>query len=144
MFCATSALDISWQHLNHPNLLVRSFYRFHVYFYVRLILHDLGPHLPYEVGFSKAKNDYIKSAYFSICDDYGVNPNKTWMYGDWFYTTHYAVLISELKATKRSPPDSLTQWIITQSKGFTRKGIEKISRSVRAYFSGPGKIKYSG
>ena len=27
----------------------------------------------------------------------------------------------------------LTQWIITQSKGFTRKGIEKISRSVRVY-----------
>ena len=25
------------------------------------------------------------------------------------------------------------RWIITQSKGFTRKGIEKISRSVRAY-----------
>ena len=25
------------------------------------------------------------------------------------------------------------QWIITQSQGFTRKGIEKISRCVRAY-----------
>ena len=25
------------------------------------------------------------------------------------------------------------QWIITQSKGFMRKGIEKISKSVRAY-----------
>ena len=25
------------------------------------------------------------------------------------------------------------QWIITQSKGFTKKGIEKISRSVRVY-----------
>ena len=28
---------------------------------------------------------------------------------------------------------TLTRWIITQSKGFTRKGIEKINRSVRAY-----------
>ena len=42
MFCVTSALGISWQHLNHPNLLVRSVYRFHVYFYVRLISHELG------------------------------------------------------------------------------------------------------
>ena len=38
-----------------------------------------------------------------------------------------------MKATKRSPPDNPSQWIIRQSKGFTRKGIEKISRSVRAY-----------
>ena len=126
------ALGISWQHLNHPNLLVRSVYRFHVYFHVRLILHDLGASLPYEDGFSKVKNGYIKSAYYIICDDYGVNANETWMHGDWFYTAHYAIFTSELKATKRSSPDNLTRCIITQSKGFTRKGIEKISRSVRA------------
>ena len=35
MFAATSALGISWQHLNHPNLLVSAVYRFHVYFHVR-------------------------------------------------------------------------------------------------------------
>ena len=42
MFCATSALGISWQHLNHPNLLVRSVYKFRVHFHVRLILDKLG------------------------------------------------------------------------------------------------------
>ena len=42
MFCVTSVLGISWQHLNHPDLLVRSVYRFHVYFHVQLILHKLG------------------------------------------------------------------------------------------------------
>ena len=36
------------------------------------------------------------------------------------------------KATERSPSDNLSGWIITQTKGFTRKGIGKISRSVRA------------
>ena len=55
------------------------------------------------------------------------------MYGDWFYTTDYAIFGHEVKATERSPPDNLTRWIITQSKGFTKKDIEKISRSVRAY-----------
>ena len=55
------------------------------------------------------------------------------MHGDWFYTTGYGIFGHEVKATKRSPPDNLTRWIITQSKGFTRKGTEKISRSVRAY-----------
>ena len=34
MLCVTSTLGISWQHLNHPNLLVHSVYRFHVYFHV--------------------------------------------------------------------------------------------------------------
>ena len=52
MFYATSALGISWQHLNHPKLLVCSVYRFHV----RLILHDLGISLPHEDVFDKVKN----------------------------------------------------------------------------------------
>ena len=34
LFAVTSALGISRQHLNHPNLLVRPVYRFHVYFYI--------------------------------------------------------------------------------------------------------------
>ena len=84
LFCATSALGISWQHLNHPNLLVRSVYRFHVYFHVQLILHGLGSPLPHEDGFNKVKNAHIKSAYYSICDDYGVDVTERWMHGDWF------------------------------------------------------------
>ena len=108
MFCATGALGISWQHVNHPNLLVRSVYRLHVYFHVRLILQNLGISLPLENGFSKIKNSYIKSAYYSIFDDYGVNLDEAWMYGDWLYTTDYSLLGHEGKATGKSPPDNLT------------------------------------
>ena len=93
MFCVTSALGISWQHLDHPSLLVRSVYRFHVHFHVRLILHELGNSLQHEDGFSKVKNSHIQSAYYSLCDDYGVDLSETWMYGDWFYTTDYANLV---------------------------------------------------
>ena len=133
MFAVTSALGSSWQNLNHPNLLVRSVYVFHEYFHIRLILYELGISLPQEDDFSNVKNAYINSAYYSICDDYGVDANESWMYGDWFYTTDYAIFGHEVKATERSPPDNLTGWIIIQSNGFTKKGIEKISRSVRAY-----------
>ena len=59
LFAVTSALGISWQNLNHPNLLVRSAYRYHVYFHIRLILLDLGILLPHGDGFSKVKNSYI-------------------------------------------------------------------------------------
>ena len=104
-----------------------------MHFHVRLILYDLGIPLPHEDGFSKVKNAYLKSTYYSLCDDYGVDADETWMYGDWFYMTGYGNFGHEVKATKRSTPENLTRWIMTQSRGFTRKGIEKISRSVKAY-----------
>ena len=47
--------------------------------------------------------------------------------------TDYGIFDHEVKATERSPPDNRTQWIITRSKSFTKKCIEKISRFVRAY-----------
>ena len=108
MFAVTSALGISWQHLNHPSLLARSVYRFHVYFHVRLILHELGISLPHEDGFRKVKNAYIQSAYYSICDDYGIKADETWMDGDWFHTTNCAIFGHEVKTTEKSPPGNLT------------------------------------
>ena len=71
MFAATSPLGISLQHVSHSNLLVGAVHRFHVYFHVRLILHELGISLPHEDWFSKVKNDYEDSAYYSVCDKYG-------------------------------------------------------------------------
>ena len=60
LFCATSAIGISWQHLNHPNLLVRSVYRFHVYFQVQLILHDLDIPLHMKMVSAKLKMTILK------------------------------------------------------------------------------------
>ena len=82
MFCATNVLGIFWRHLNHPNWLLRSVYRFYLYLDEPIILHNLGISLPHENGLSKVKNSYIKSSCFSICDDYGVNAEETWMNGD--------------------------------------------------------------
>ena len=73
-----------------------------------IILHELGISLPHEDGFSKVKNTHIKSAYYSLCDDYCVDPSETLMYGDWFYTTDYAIFGHDVEATERSPPDNLT------------------------------------
>ena len=61
------------------------------------ILHYCIP-LPHEDGFSKARNAYIKSAYYSFCDDYGVDADETWMHGHWFYTTGYGIFGHEVKA----------------------------------------------
>ena len=80
-----------------------------MYFHVRLILNDLGISLPYEDGFSKAKNAYIDSTYYSICDDYGVNPDETWMHWDRFYTMDHGIFGHEVKPTEKSSLDNLTQ-----------------------------------
>ena len=92
MVCATSTLGISWQHLNHPNLLVRSVCILHVYFHVQLILHDLGVSLPHENSFSKVNSSYTETAYYSICDDYGVNPDETWVHGAGFIRQTVVIL----------------------------------------------------
>ena len=81
-------------------------------------MHDLVISLHHEDGFSKVKYAYIKSAYYSIYDDYGVDVDEIWMHGDWFYTTDYSIFGHEVKATENSPPENLTQWI---KKGFYKK-----------------------
>ena len=78
MFCARSVLDISKEKLIHPNLLVCSVYCFHVYFYVRFKLLRLRVSFSLEDSFKKVKNSYIKSAHFSVCDNYSVNTDETW------------------------------------------------------------------
>ena len=42
----------------------------------------------------------LKSAYYSICDDYVVIADETWMHGNWFYTTKHGIFGYGRKATK--------------------------------------------
>ena len=84
---------------------MRSAYRFHVYFHVRSILHDLGTPLPHEDGFSKVKKVSVNSAYYSICNENDVDANETSMYGDWFYTTSYGIFCHEVKVDALSKVD---------------------------------------
>ena len=62
-----------------------------------------------------------------------VNANEIWMNGNWFYMAEYSVFDDGRKATQRSPPDKPRRWIISQSKSFTRDGIGKARRCVKAF-----------
>ena len=80
VFCAWSACGVSSAHLNytkHP--MIRSVYRFHVYYHVRRILKKLLVPLPHETSFNAADNPYIESEFLKICEDYGV-PNDPMRY----------------------------------------------------------------
>ena len=72
-------------------MLIRSVYRFHVYYHMRLILYRLKVALPREERYKKTNNPYSKEDYFQVCKEYGVNPLEVWLFGDWYYTEKWAV-----------------------------------------------------
>ena len=71
---STTTWTISSEHFNyakHP--MVRSLYRFHVYYHVRRVLKGLQVLLPHEADFKLSDNPYINEEFFKICEDYNVS-----------------------------------------------------------------------
>ena len=131
MWCTSSACGVSSAHLNytkHP--LIRSVYRFRVYYHVRRVLKRLQVPLPHETGFNRLDNPYTESEFFKICEDYRV-PNDPMKYQDekFYWTCQCGVHWPN----DYIGPDSMTQWILEVSAGFTDVGLLRISESVRAY-----------
>ena len=86
--------------------------------------------MPHETGFNAADNPYTESELFKICEDYRV-PNDPMRYRDEkFYWTYQRGVHWP---NDYIGPDSMTQWIIEKSVGFTDVGLLRISESVRAY-----------
>ena len=110
--------------------MIRAVYRFHVYYHVRRVLKRWQVRLTQESSFNASDNPFTKSEFFKICEDYGV-PNDCMKYRDekfyWTYQ-HGIVWLNDYIG-----PDSMTQWIIEKSQGFTDVGLLRISESIRAY-----------
>ena len=72
----------------------------------------------------------MSSEFLNICEDYGV-PNDPMKYRDekFYWTYQHGVGWPN----DYIGPDSMTQWIIEKSEGFTDVGLYRISESVRAY-----------
>ena len=114
VFCASSACGVSSAHLNytkHP--MIRSVYRFHVYYQVRRILKKLQVPLPHKIGFNATDNPYTESEFLKIYEDYGV-PNDPMRYRDkkfyWSFQRGAGWLNDYFG------PDSMTRWIIEKSR----------------------------
>ena len=110
--------------------MIRSVYRFHVYYHLRGILERLQTPLPHETGFNVADNPYTESEFSKICEDYGV-PNDPMRYKDekfyWTYQCGFHWPDDYIG------PDSMTRWIIEKSQSFNDVGLLRISESIRAY-----------
>lgn len=88
--------------------------------------------MPHEDGFSKVKNPYIKSTYYSICDGYGAIANEIWMNGLVLYEGLCCFWLYR-KGYKKVPITQHYMMDNSQCKGFMRKGIAKVSRSMGEY-----------
>ena len=110
--------------------MIRSVYRFHIYYHVRRILKKLQVPLPHETGFNAADNPYNESEFLKICEDYRVTNDPMKYRDEKFYWTYQHNIGWP---NDYLGPDSMTRWIIETSVGFTDVGLLKISESVRVY-----------
>ena len=86
--------------------------------------------MPHKTSFNAADNLYTESEFFKICEDYRV-PNDPMRYRDKkFYWTYQRGVNWP---NDYIGPDSMTQWIIEKSVGFTDVSLLRISENVRAY-----------
>ena len=57
--------------------MIRSIYRFHVYYHIRRILKILEIPLPYENTFNQYNNPYNHENFIELCNEYGVSNDLT-------------------------------------------------------------------
>ena len=87
VFCASSACGVSVEHLNAKEPMIRSIYRFHVYYHIRRILKVLEIPLPCENSFNQYNNPYNHEMFIKICGEYGVSNDLTkWRNQKYFST----------------------------------------------------------
>ena len=134
VFCASSACGVSVEHLNAKEPMIRSIYRFHVYYHIRRILKILEIPLPYENSFNQFNNPYNHEKYIHVCSEYGVSNDLTkWRNQKYFSTWQSRAWETGKPGMSYINENSFSRWIIEKSEGLTTLGIQKLSESVRDY-----------
>ena len=65
-------------HLSAKDPMIRSVYRFHVYYQVRRVLAELKALLPQDRAWDAVNNPYDRRAYERICNEFGVSAHSDW------------------------------------------------------------------
>ena len=122
------------EHLNAKKPMIRSIYRFRVYYHIRRILKIMEIPLPYENSFNQYNNPYSHEMFIKICGEYGVSSDLTKWRNQKYISTWQS------RAWETHKPDmsyinesSFSRWIIEKSDGLTPLGLQKLSETVRDY-----------
>ena len=134
VFCASSACGVSVEHLNAKEPMIRSIYRFHVYYQIRRILKILEIPLPYENSFNQSNNPYNHEKFIGIHGEYGVSNDLTkWTNQKYFSTWQSRAWETGKPGMSYINENSFSRWIIEKSDGLTTLSLQKLSESVRDY-----------
>ena len=130
VFCASSACGVSSDHLNYKKHgLIRSVYRFHMYYHIRRVLKRLQVVLPHEANFNLSDNPYTEQEFYNLCHEYDVLNDPMRYRFEKFFATYQDGSIYDDTLN----PNSMFRWTIQSSNGFTDIGLVRISESIRAY-----------
>ena len=114
--------------------MIKSIYRFHVYYHIRRILKILEIPLPYENSFNQYNNPYNHGKFIGICSEYGVSNDLTkWTNQKYFSTWQSTAWETGKPGMSYINENSFSRWIIVKSDGITTLGLQKLSESVRDY-----------
>ena len=134
VFCDSSACGVSVEQLNAKERLIRSIYRFHVYYHVRRILKILEVPLPYENSFNQYNNPYDHEKFIGICSEYGVSNDLTkWRNQKYFSTWQSRAWETGKPGMSYINENSFSRWIIEKLEGLTTLGLQKLSETLREY-----------
>ena len=134
VFCASSACGVSVEYLNAKEPMIRSIYRFYIYYYIRRILKILEINLPYENSFNQYNNPYNHEKFTGICSEYGVSNDLTkWRNQKYFSTWQSRAWETGKPGMSCMNKNSFSKWIIEKSDGLTILGLLKLSETVIDY-----------
>ena len=114
--------------------MIRSIYRFHVYYHIRRILKILEIPLPYENSYNQYNNPYNHEKFIGICSEYGVSNDLTkWRNQKYFSTWQSRAWETGKPGMSYINENSFSRQIIGKSDGLTTLSLQKLSESVRDY-----------
>jgi hypothetical protein len=147
VWCSTAGCGVSkYDHLQHKDPMIRSVFRFHVYYQIRRILSELACPLPTEESFSPLNNGINMSAYERICAEFGIDANTNFrqkldysngMGSVRYYTTHINYTHNHMRFTKEKvlemggnydPKQKWTVWYKSSQPGTQIAKIEYIEQ----------------
>ena len=134
VFCASSARGVSVKHMNAKKPMIRSTYRFHVYYHIRKLLERLGIPLPYENSFNQYSIPYNHERFIEICGEYEVsNDLKEWRHQTYFSMWQTDGFGRGIGGMIYMDESSFSRWIIRNSYGLTKTGLKKLPETVRNF-----------
>ena len=114
--------------------MIRSIYRFHVYYHIRRISKILEIPLPYENSFNQYNNPYNHEIVIKICGEYGVSNDLTkWRNQKYFSTWQSRAWETGKSGMSYINENSFSRWVIEKSDGLTTLGLQTLSETVRDY-----------